>query len=307
MSKARFINHCGAEAITLDQLRALPNPQRMTETHYPIRHDLLIDTVKEALAPAGYKIHREEYSLQYNEADRAQPAVWPTEGKEWNASNATAEVPGARPNDNFFGIMEFKSESSEISRVAGIRNSGTKKFLAQLGCGERVFVCDNLCFSAQIIVGRKHTRFIERDLEKLTGNAIHELGAEFQYAEQRVEVYKERELTRMEVHDVMMQTMRSGGCPTSKLQSWVNEFKTPTFEEFAGRSAWSLKNAFTELAKGFNHRDMTKRTGILTGVLDDCVDLRGTIEASGDRFKTREAILNDLTEVVDAEVVGMAQ
>ena len=255
MSKT-FINHCGAEVITLDELREQPNPEPLTETHFPIRHDLLIDTAKEALLPNGYEIVHEEYSLRKGACEKGK-------GKGY---------------DDMFGIMEFKSTTSDHSQLCGIRNSSTMNFLAQIGAGERVFVCDNLCFSAQIVVGRKHTRFIERDLPKLMGKAIGELGAQFAYAEQRVEIYKESPLSRSEVHDIMMETMRAGGCPTSKLKPWLAEYDNPTHKEFERRDAWGLKNAFTEVAKGFGFEAMQKRTGILTGLLDQAVDIHSRVE-----------------------------
>lgn len=257
MSKATFINHCGADSITFDELKQLPDPVALTETHFPIRHDLLIETAKEHLIPSGYEIVREEYSLRQEESKKS------TSGKGF---------------DDMFGIMEFKSRTSDHSQLCGIRNSSTMNFLAQIGAGERVFVCDNLSFSAQIVVGRKHTKNIERDLPKLMGKAVSELGAQFAYAEQRVEIYKESPLSRSEVHDIMMMSMQEGGCPASKLPRWLAEFDKPTHAEFERRDAWGLKNAFTEIAKGMGFEAMQKRTGILTGVLDQAVDIHNRVD-----------------------------
>jgi hypothetical protein len=279
---ARFINHCGAETVTLADLRKLPDPKAMTETHFPIRHDLLIDTCKESLVPAGFEIVREEYSLrQESKGNRLQ------NGTEMG-------------HDDMFGIMEFASTTTGFSRVAAIRNSGTMKFLAQLGCGERVFVCDNLCFSAQIVVGRKHTRFIERDLPVLAGKAIAKLSAQFEYSEKRIEVYKESPMSREAVHDVMVRTHLAGACAGNLIKPWLAEYVKPSHEEFEGENAWGLKNAFTEIAKRFSFEAMQTRTQTMQGLLDQAVDIDSRIAPLlGGDLPVADA------EVVDAEVVGV--
>ena len=252
MNTGTFINHCGAESVTLDELRSLPEPTPLSPTHFPIRHDKLVSTVKNQLIPAGYDIVREEYSLRQRDG-----------------------------HDDMFGIFEFASQDKTVSNVAAIRNSGSMHFLAQIGCGERVFVCDNMSFSAQIVVGRKHTRHIERDLPRLAGQAIAKLSAEFDTSAKRLEVYRECELSRAEVHDVMMRSMsmRSHGCPASQLKTWLDEYDHPRHDEFAGSSAWSVKNAFTEVAKRWNFAQVQSRTAVLTGILDQVVDLPAKIEA----------------------------
>ena len=41
--------------------------------------------------------------------------------------------------------------------------------------GSAVFVCDNLAFSAEVTIARRHTRFIERDLPRIVHTAVGRL------------------------------------------------------------------------------------------------------------------------------------
>jgi len=65
--------------------------------------------------------------------------------------------------------------------VLGIRNSHDKTFPASLVDGALVFVCDNLSFSGEIRVTRKHTRFIRRDLVTLVQGPIGKLMTAWQH------------------------------------------------------------------------------------------------------------------------------
>ena len=43
--------------------------------------------------------------------------------------------------------------------------------------GSRVLICSNLAFSAEVVLSRKHTRFIGRDLPRLIGEMLGRLFA----------------------------------------------------------------------------------------------------------------------------------
>jgi hypothetical protein len=60
----------------------------------------------------------------------------------------------------------------EWTWAVGIRNSHDKTFPAGLVAGTKVFCCDNLAFSGEVQISRKHTRFAERDLTHLTARAV---------------------------------------------------------------------------------------------------------------------------------------
>jgi len=69
----------------------------------------------------------------------------------------------------FFGTLDLTTSVSEgVTLAVGIRNSNDQSFPIGFCCGQRVFVCDNLAFTSEIIVSKKYTRFgQERYLEGL--------------------------------------------------------------------------------------------------------------------------------------------
>ena len=240
----KLLNHCGASRVSLDQLNALADPVPYTPTHYPIRHDVFVEVAKDTLARGGYRIATEEYSL----------------------------IQEFEKKDNMFGLLTLENGREDSGRVVGLRNSGSMDFTAQLGCGGQVFVCDNLVFTATIIVGRKHTRYIMNDLPALMNDAVVTLGDEFQRQEGRQEIYMEARITDVMAHDVMIETMNlrgPQGIPGSKLSAWVNEYRNPRHEEFQHGTAWGLQNAFTEVAKAWNFDTMQNRTEGLIKVMDE--------------------------------------
>ena len=240
-----LLNHCGASRVSLDELNQLDSPVPYTDTHYPIRHDLFVDLAKDVLHEGGYRIKTEEYSLIQKE-----------------------------DTDNMFGLITLENGYDDAGRVVGLRNSGSMHFLAQLGAGDHVFVCDNLVFTAQIIVGRKHTKHIMRDLPNQMTHAVHRLGEEFRKQEGRREIYKETELSDANAHDIMIRTMelkKPQGIPGSKLSAWVNEYRNPSHEEFLYGTAWGLQNAFTEVAKDWGVATMQNRTEGLIRTLDGAI------------------------------------
>jgi len=258
-----MIVHAGGVNLeSVDDFRSLKDPVSRTDTHYPIRHDFFFDLVREALVPKGWNITTEEYALHQSEK-----------------------------HDNAFALWGLESETSGHSRILGSRNSNTLDFSAQLGAGQQVTVCDNLLFSAAVVVGRKHTKNIKRDLPRLMANAMSRISDEFVNQERRTEVYKSQTILRGDAHHIMMESVRAKAIPPSQLMHWVNEWDDPSHDEFRDRTPWSLQNAFTEVAKRWNISAVQDRTSRLVGVMDKVIGL--------------EPVVTDLTEgVEDVEVVA---
>jgi hypothetical protein len=75
----------------------------------------------------------------------------------------------------FFGVLCLKSEYTGYTDIVGLRNSHDRKFPVGVSFGSRVFVCDNLAFSGDHVVKRKHTLGLKRDLPGLIGEIIEPL------------------------------------------------------------------------------------------------------------------------------------
>ena len=65
----------------------------------------------------------------------------------------------------YFGLLEVHNGSTDrdYGLVVGLRNSHDKSFPAAIALGAAVFCCDNLSFSSEVTLARRHTRYIERD------------------------------------------------------------------------------------------------------------------------------------------------
>jgi len=307
-----FINHCGAQSLTLEpttdaegrklpSLRELDDPVPLTRRdwldefhgdHTPIRHDLMVDLSKRAIDRAGYDVTSEEYSLHQERAIDQKTQLM-------------RKLPDGSPmprRDNAFGYLEVARKNRnldkiyDVTHIVGIRNSNTMDSKASLGCGERVFLCDNMAFSAEFLIFRKHTNHILDDLPKMMDDCVDELAAEFRRADARREIYKDADLSSEDVHDIMMQTIQQNyrfgwnsqnrllpirndegkkvmepqkhATPSSRLGQWHKEFKKPVHEEFIGEDAWCLKNAYTEVIKDWKLDQIQQRTQKLTTVMD---------------------------------------
>src|ERR1041384_4160845 len=56
---------------------------------------------------------------------------------------------------------------ADLASVLGVRNSYDRSLAVGLTLGSRVFCCDNLAFSGEVTMHRKHTLNVFRDLPDL--------------------------------------------------------------------------------------------------------------------------------------------
>ena len=142
--------HCGAEVIDRRTLSRVETPS-CTESWFPIPHDFLLKEVESQLTAHGFGIGETTHALSH-------------EGKR------------------YFGVLQILRPDDgpdDYSWIVGIRNSHDKTFPASLVMGTRVFVCDNLAFTGEVKLSRKHTRFAVRDLRFMTSRAVGRLGEQF--------------------------------------------------------------------------------------------------------------------------------
>lgn len=279
--------HCGASHVTRSDVDAVKTPAPVGQ-HYPIPHRLLIDHVHAQLDTDALEIVEEAHALTKD---------------------------GAR----YFGLTRVKSRGGDsallpadtsIGRdydlVVGLRNSHDQSAAASLVCGNQVFVCDNLAMSGEVLIGRKHTRFIRRDLPLLIPRAFGRLGHERQNMERRVAAYKGADLSDKDAHDLIVRAMVDSRIfPPSRLPDVVGQWRAPAHEEFEPRTAWSLFNAFTEVAKPRRPdaqaalETLSKRTRNLQGFLDAQLTL--TFETAGQALEreVRDIAAEDVTVRAD--------
>lgn len=170
--------------------------------------------------------------------------------------------------------MEVRHHNAEdFGVVIGLRNSHDKSFPAGLALGSRVFCCDNLSFSGEITLARKHTRFIWRDLPGLVQRAAGRLGDLRHLQAKRIDAYKAAPLVNeAKVHDLVVRAVYARALPATSIMQVVNEWRRPRHDEFHSRTVWSLFNSFTEVLKGSLHL-LASRSQALHGLFDSHVGL----------------------------------
>ena len=235
------ILHCGGQEIPYEQLKEIPTPEP-TNTWTPIPHVELLDSVKREVTSSGLTIQKEVLAV----------------------SNGS----GGAFGDRFFGLLDIKSEDSAFNLALAIRNSCDRSVVAGLCVGSHVFVCDNLAFSAEIVIMRRHTRLIRQDLPRLINQAVGQLGDLRERQAMRIEAYQNTPISDPQFHDLLVRSMDSGVLCASKVPKVLGEFRHPTYPEFEPRTVWSGFNAFTEILKSYDLQDLPRRTQVLHGLCD---------------------------------------
>jgi hypothetical protein len=247
MQKLNLCLHTGARTVTREQIAIVATPAR-TATWVPVPHDRLLAGIESQLTGAGLSVITEAHGLTCD---------------------------GSR----YFGMLQVANGNNpeDFGLVVAVRNSHDQSFPAGLVVGASVFVCDNLSFSGEIRLTRKHTVHVERDLPQLIERAIGRLGDLRQAQETRFAAYKAHEITDGQAHDLIIRALDAQIVPVTKLPEVVKEWREPRHPEFAqsGRAAWRLFQGFTETLKG-NLDALPRRTQALHGLLDAACGLTGS-------------------------------
>lgn len=235
--------HCGAETVTIDDVARVRTPAA-TGTWTPIPHGYLIQLITRTLEATQLHLGTVAHSLTHD-------------------------------GQRYFGLMEIQSRAvvDDYCWVLGIRNSHDKTFPAGIVAGASVFVCDNLSFSGEVKLARKHTRFITRDLPQLVERGIGMLMNKWHHQDKRFAAYRENAVTDTIAHDLIIRATDVGVCSNRLIPDVLQEWRTPRHESFEEHNVWRLFNAFTESLKNGNLAELPKRTQALHGLLDSHVAL----------------------------------
>lgn len=231
--------------VNIEQVKAVRCPEG-TKSWKPISHFDLIERAKEAADKVGLKIGNEEYGLSKEN------------------------------NTQMFGVIEILNHdhfNNEIRLMMGLRNSIDKSLSAGICWGSKVFVCDNLCFSAydselgSSLITRKHTRFIENDLPLRLDEGMKKFEFAKEYHEKFFNNLKNSYVSMYDVHDVLVKAAIEGAIPNKDIPKVREEYlfhlhkpETPEqeakwHESFSEPNAFSLFNAFTETAKPYQAKN----------------------------------------------------
>lgn len=231
---AGLILHSGGRVVERDEIYDSPTPDG-THTWTPVPHATVLKLVEQTIVTSGLEVTDSSFAL-------------------------------ARGGDRMFGVLTLAG-GTDYATVIGVRNSHDKSFPVSFCLGSRVFVCDNLAFSAEVVVKTKHSRLVLDRLPRLVNEGIAELINKRGRQAQRIEAYKEATIRDLpHLHDLVMRSYRAKAIPARAIAEVVEEYETPRHPEFAAPTLWSYFNSVTEVLK--NYGDLTQRTQRLHGVVD---------------------------------------
>ncbi len=240
------------KVITRKDIMNVVTPQR-TETWVPLPHHRLLEEAERALELSGLHVVNERHAL-------------------------------TRGGNHYFAVLQVTNGISEgeYHSVVGLRNSHDKSFVAGLACGSRVMVCSNLSFWGEVVISRKHTPYIERDLPRLMFDALGQLNELRSFQEHRIAAYKESSMSESETNNILIRAIDEKVIAPSKiphvLECWRGRGKHVWSEEinaaFQIQTAWRLFNAFTFVLQQASIFSLPRRTQALHLLMDHTVGLR---------------------------------
>jgi hypothetical protein len=240
MPAPKLTLHSGGKLVSRGDLSVVATPPA-TKTHYPVPHIHVLDAVERALLSSGKcEVTAQQHAL-------------------------------ANDDQRYFGILQLRSTDADYADRAlcvGVRNSHDKSFASEIVLGTRVFVCDNLSFSGEVRLARKHTRHIFGDLTRLAAKAVGTLGDHRIKQDLRINAYKAAEIDDRDCAHLLIGAMEAKAIPNQQISAVLEYWRRPTHEEFAPRTMWSLFNDFTEVYKASPLETVSKRSQILHGVFD---------------------------------------
>lgn len=205
--------HAGAKEVDTHFLRQMDTPAP-TGTHYPIPHHRVCDLVKHSLTFYGHEVVEEHHAVTED---------------------------GMR----YFGLISLRSNYGNYTDTVGLRNSSDKSFPVGVSFGSRVFVCDNLAFSGDQVIKRKHTQRLKFELPGLIAAIVEPLQDQRQSQAKTFTRYKDTLLTDAQVDHLILTLYREHVINIQRVPDVMREWDNPSFEGYEQPSIWRLFNAVT--------------------------------------------------------------
>ena len=215
--------HRGGWDATFADLASVPVPEP-TDSYCPVSYARLCEEVKLHIPRFGLTVEDERFAL-------------------------------ARDGNQMFGVLTCRNgHVADWGLAIGLRSSYDRSLAVELVAGSRVFVCDNLAFHGETQVSRMHTVNVFRDLPDLIYKMLAAVSSMKDRMTAEIDQMKDTPLTPYLADHILMQAVRKGALPASRLpkvdEAWENTV-SPKDEPrvLLDRTAWSLFNAFTEIAR----------------------------------------------------------
>jgi hypothetical protein len=217
MEHGQLLSHVDTDVVTREQLALIETPSP-TRSFKPVPHLELIETLQQALRMNHITIRKEQFALR-------------------------------RDGLTLFGVLLLQYQDTPDGMAAlGLRTSNNRTMSIQLCAGLSVFVCDNMVFRGDLIaLNRKHTAGLHLRTE--INHAILRFQDHFSRLTGEIANLKERSMSDTDAKAVLHDVFVKGILPIRLLPEASNLYFEPFVDEFRPRTAWSLHNAFTAVAK----------------------------------------------------------
>lgn len=219
-----LVLHRGAWAATKADLASIPVPDP-TGTYQPVPYDRFVEEVELHIPRFGLKVQSAKFAL-------------------------------AREGKQMFGVLTCTNghNAGDYALAIGLRSSYDRSLAVGMVAGTRVFCCDNLAFSGEVQMARKHTAKVFRDLPDLIYQMLSQVSSMKARNDEEIAGMKVFPMPPERAHHLMVETVRASVLPASWLPKALDAWERPKNREFEPRTAWSLFNAFTEVLKGASPR-----------------------------------------------------
>jgi uncharacterized protein DUF932 len=207
-----LIIHAGANAVSYDAVRAVHTPAG-TDTHVPVPHHEIVELMRFTLGFHQHEIAEEHHALTPD-------------------------------GQRYFGVLSLRSPYGDYTDMLGLRNSHDKSLPIGIAFGSRVFVCDNLAFSADHVIRRKHTVKAKRELPALLADIIRPLGDQRIAQNTRLVGYKATAISDQLADHAIMTMHRRDIIGVQAISHVLKAYEEPP-HDWGSKTAWRLLNAAT--------------------------------------------------------------
>ena len=213
------LSYAQSTLVSREQLMTIPPPPA-TSTWRPIAHGDLVSAIDRQLLARGITIRKETFAVQRD---------------------------GAR----LFAVLDLSIESSEESCAAmGIRTANDRSMALEIAVGVKVFVCDNLAFSGDLIaLRRKHTA--KFDLNADISRAVDRYQAHLVALQRTITAAHEASISDEEAKGLIFEAFRYEILPIRCFKQVAETYFDPSTEmtDVQPRTMWGLHNAFTRAVR----------------------------------------------------------
>ena len=237
-----LVVHRGGWQATRADLAAVPVPDA-TPSYHPVPYGRFVEEVELHVPRFGLTVRSSQFAL-------------------------------AREGGQMFGVLTCSNgvPDRDYALSIGLSSSYDRSIALKMCSGHTTFVCDNLAFSGEVTMHRKHTANVFRDLPDLIYRMLSQVSSMRERTDAEIAAMKGRDLTDAAAHHLMVVAVKANVVPASRLPKVIEAWDEPRHEEFVPRTAWSLFNAFTEVQKTASPRAQVEGSLRLASLLRQQLD-----------------------------------